>query len=147
MPSAMNAAIGQLTGERSGVGSALVSAVRQVGGTIGVAVLGSVLNSAYRDRLSLAGLPSEVAGPVRDGVASGIAVAERIGSPDLLASIEAAFVHGMDVLLAVSAGTAAVAAILALLFLPRHTTQTQPQAPSEPASAGPAVEQTLTSTV
>jgi Na+/melibiose symporter-like transporter len=58
LPPAMNAALGRLTGERSGVGSALISAIRQVGATFGVAVLGSVLTAAYRSQLHLAGLPS-----------------------------------------------------------------------------------------
>ena len=57
MPAAMNAALGALSADRSGSGSALITAMRQVGATIGVAVLGTVLLSAYRDRLSLDGLP------------------------------------------------------------------------------------------
>jgi MFS transporter, DHA2 family, multidrug resistance protein len=118
MPPAMNAALGQLTGERSGVGSALITAVRQVGGTFGVAVLGSVLNSAYRDRLDLGALPAPVGTAVRDSVAAGVAVAHRLGSADLLAMVTGAFVHGMDVLLACSGAIALAAAVLALVFLP-----------------------------
>ncbi|HLQ56366.1 MAG TPA: hypothetical protein VK162_19115, partial [Streptosporangiaceae bacterium] len=53
MPAAMNAALGALSAQRSGAGSALISAMRQVGATIGVAVLGTVLLSAYRSRLGL----------------------------------------------------------------------------------------------
>jgi EmrB/QacA subfamily drug resistance transporter len=118
LPSAINAALGRLTEERSGVGSALISAVRQVGGTFGVAVLGAVLNSAYRGRLHLAGLPAQAADAVRDNVAAGAAVARRLGSADLLAMVDGAFIHGMDVLLACSGGIAAGAAVLALAFLP-----------------------------
>jgi MFS transporter, DHA2 family, multidrug resistance protein len=118
LPPAMNAALGRLTGERSGAGSALITAVRQVGGTFGVAVLGSVLNSAYQNRLHLAGLPGPVAAAVRDNVAAGAAVAHQLHSASLLAMVEVAFIHGMDVLLACSGGIAAVAAVLALVFLP-----------------------------
>ena len=51
MPQAMNAAIGALSAERSGAGSALVPALRQVGATIGVAILGTVLSSVYSSHL------------------------------------------------------------------------------------------------
>jgi Na+/melibiose symporter-like transporter len=118
LPPAMNAALSELTGERSGVGSALVTAIRQVGGTFGVAVLGSVLNSAYRDRLDLAGLPARVADAVKDNVAAGVAVAERLGSPVLLVMVRSAFVHGMDTMLAVSGAVTAAGAVLALALLP-----------------------------
>ncbi len=137
LPAAINAALSQLSAERSGVGSALVQAVRQIGGTFGVAVLGSVLNSAYRGRLHLEGLPAPAAGAVRDGVTGGVAVAHRLGSAPLLEMVRVAFVHGMDVLLAVSAVLAAAGAVLALLFLP-GTTRAPTAAPPTPDVAVPA---------
>ena len=57
MPQTMNAALSALSAERSGSGSALISALRQVGATVGVAVLGTVLNSVYRSHLIVTGLP------------------------------------------------------------------------------------------
>ncbi|MFI5062641.1 MAG: MFS transporter, partial [Streptosporangiales bacterium] len=74
MPAAMNAALGALSADRSGSGSALITAMRQVGATIGVAVLGTVLLSAYRDRLSLGGLPPAAAQAGRSSVAGGVGV-------------------------------------------------------------------------
>ncbi len=50
MPTTLNVALDALSTERSGSGSALITAMRQVGGTIGVAVLGTVLATAYRSR-------------------------------------------------------------------------------------------------
>ena len=50
MPSAMNISLGALSAERSGSGAALISALRQVGATIGVAVLGTVISNGYRSR-------------------------------------------------------------------------------------------------
>jgi EmrB/QacA subfamily drug resistance transporter len=135
LPPAMNAALSRLTGERSGVGSALISAVRQVGATFGVAVLGSVLNSAYHSRLHLAGLPSQATDAVRDNVAAGVAVAHRVGSADLLAMVDGAFIHGMDVLLACSGGIAVAAAVLALAFLPGRAGHPRPVADSALISA------------
>jgi len=58
MPQTMNAALSALSAERSGSGSALISALRQVGATIGVAVLGTVLSTVYRAHLDVAGLPA-----------------------------------------------------------------------------------------
>jgi len=117
LPPTMNAAIGQLTPERSGVGSAVITAIRQVGGVLGVAVLGSLLNSAYRDRLDLTGLPATAAAAVRDNVASGLVVAQQLGSGPLAANVRGAFVHGLDILLATSGGIALAGAVLALAFL------------------------------
>jgi MFS transporter, DHA2 family, multidrug resistance protein len=134
LPSAMNAALGRLTAERSGVGSALIAAVRQVGGTFGVAVLGSVLNSAYRSRLDLAGLPSQASDAIRDNVTAGVMEARGLGSADLLAMVNGAFIHGMDVLLACSGGIAAAAAGLAFAFLPgRASRRGEPASPARSA--------------
>src|ERR1035437_2827365 len=65
MPTALNAALGALTPERSGSGSALITALRQVGATIGVAVLGTVLDSVYRGGLTVTGLPAASAAAAR----------------------------------------------------------------------------------
>ena len=115
LPAAMDAAIGALSPERSGVGSALLMAMRQVGGTIGVAVLGTVLASGYRDALGDA-----VPDAARESVSAGAAVAHQLGSPSLLASVQSAFIEGMDAMLWVCGGVAVVAAVLALRFMPER---------------------------
>jgi EmrB/QacA subfamily drug resistance transporter len=118
MPTALNAALGALSHARSGSGSALITAMRQVGGTIGVAVLGTVLATVYRSHLDLTGLPASAAHAVKQSVAGGVATAKTAGSGPLLDSVRQAYVHGMDVMLWVCAGIAIVSALLALLFLP-----------------------------
>ncbi len=120
MPAAMNAALGALSVERSGSGSALITAMRQVGATIGVAVLGTILLSAYRSHLDLGGLPAVAAATVRTSVAAGVSAAAALHSAALLASVRAAFAHGLDVMLAVCAAIAGLSALLALAFLPRR---------------------------
>jgi hypothetical protein len=120
MPAAMNAALGALSTERSGSGSALITAMRQVGATIGVAVLGTVLLSGYRGQLHLGGLPAAAAEVVRSSVAGGVAVADATHSAALLLMTRSAFVHGLDVMLAVCAVIAIISALLALVFLPRR---------------------------
>lgn len=78
LPAAMDAALGALSVERSGVGSGLIQAGRQVGSAIGVAVLGTVVNSSYRGGLDLVGLPAQAAATVRESVSAGVAVARRL---------------------------------------------------------------------
>ena len=66
MPSAMNVTLASLTAERSGSGSALISAMRQVGSMIGVAVLGTLISNAYASRAAPPGCPGRrVGGPGR----------------------------------------------------------------------------------
>jgi len=126
LPAAMDATMSALTAERSGVGSALVMALRQVGGTIGVALLGTVLNAGYRGRLDLAGLPGTAADTVRRSVSAGVATAERLGSVPMRDSVRAAFVHGMDTMLWVCGGVAVLGLVLSLAFLPRSAAGGQP---------------------
>ena len=121
MPSAMNAALGALSADRSGAGSALITMMRQVGATIGVAVLGTILSNAYQARLGPAALPAPVAAAARSSVTAGVAVAHRLGSPSLLDTVRVAFVHGMNIMLWVCGGIALASALLALAFLPRRT--------------------------
>jgi DHA2 family multidrug resistance protein-like MFS transporter len=114
MPTSMNVTISTLDAERSGVGNALIQAIRQVGSAIGVAVLGMVLNAGYRSAL-----PAAAGEEFRDSAAAGTAAAQRLGDDDLLGAVRDAFVHGMDLSLVVSGGVAAAGVVLALVILPR----------------------------
>jgi DHA2 family multidrug resistance protein-like MFS transporter len=134
MPAAMNAAVAPLTAERSASGGALMSAVRQVGATIGVAVLGTLISNGYTSRLHLGGLPPAAASAVRSNVAGGVAVAQRLGSATLLDTVRAAFIHGMDIMLWTCGGIAVASALLALAFLPRRFSPAD-DAPTEPAAS------------
>ena len=84
MPSAMNVTLASLTAERSGSGSALISAMRQVGSVIGVAILGTLISNAYGSRVNTTGLPAAAADLARTGVAGGVEVAHQLGSAELL---------------------------------------------------------------
>jgi MFS transporter, DHA2 family, multidrug resistance protein len=125
MPTMLNAALGALTPERSGSGSALLTAMRQVGATVGVAVLGTVIATVYQSRLHLAGLPAGVTRAVRSSVAGGVAVAHQLPAPlsaTLLGSVRHAYTSGLDVMLWICAGIAITAAVLAALFIPANAT-------------------------
>jgi MFS transporter, DHA2 family, multidrug resistance protein len=136
LPTAMNAALGVLTPERSGSGSALMSAMRQVGATIGVAVLGTILNTVYQGRLHLPGLPAATVHAARSSVAGGLAVAHAAGSAALLHDVRSAYSGGLDVMLWVCAGIAVAAALLALFFLPRQNREVTAAALAAPAAGG-----------
>ncbi|XVV09479.1 MFS transporter [Actinoplanes sp. CA-131856] len=114
LPPSLDAALGALSPERSGVGNAVLQAMRQVGGAIGVAVLGTVVSSGYR-----AGVPA----PVEDGIASAV----RLGDPGLLAQAQRAFTHGMDNSLLVAGAVAAAGVVIAVLVVPART----PRPPAE----------------
>jgi MFS transporter, DHA2 family, multidrug resistance protein len=117
MPSAMNVSIGALSAERSGSGSALLTAMRQVGATIGVAVLGTLISNGYSADVDVRGLPAGVASTVRSSVSGGVEVARELNSPALLHSVRTAFISGMDVMLWTCGGIALASALLALFFL------------------------------
>ena len=129
LPPALNAALGALTPARSGVGNALLQAMRQVGGAVGVAVLGTVINAGYRDRL-----PAGVSGEVRDSVSSGVAAAQHAGDAGLLTAVQTAYVHGMSLSLLVAGAVAAAGAVLALIFLPARPAL-PPEGTPQPALA------------
>ncbi len=107
-----SAALSELSEERSGVGAAVMQALQKTGGPFGVAIMGSVLATAYQAQLTsqsaLAGLPPAAAQAVRQSLFGGLAVARQLGSAALLTSIRSAFVYGMDISLVIAAGIAAV---------------------------------------
>lgn len=119
MPAAMGLAMGALTEERSGSGSALLQALRQAGGAIGIAVLGTVLATQYRGQLG----PLNHA-PISDGVNAGAAVAAEVGDMAMLAHVQTAFVSGMSVMLWVCAAICALAIGLVAFRTPRPAAAT-----------------------
>jgi DHA2 family multidrug resistance protein-like MFS transporter len=128
LATAASAALGQLSADRAGVGSAVMQTIQKVGAPFGAAILGSVLNSDYRGHLNLAGLPASAADTVRDSVFAAVALARRLPSAALMHSAQAAFVHGMDVMLWVCGGIAVAGIVLALAFLPNRAPATADRA-------------------
>ncbi|MBC9717679.1 DHA2 family efflux MFS transporter permease subunit [Streptomyces sp. TRM66268-LWL] len=118
MMPAMTTALSVLPQDRAGSGSGLLMTVRQVGGALGIALLGSLLAGAYASELVTTGLPAAAAGTAGESVVAAHAVAGRLGDTALAASADAAYVHGMQVVLLVCAGAALVTAALAALLLP-----------------------------
>jgi DHA2 family multidrug resistance protein-like MFS transporter len=118
MATAASSALVELDEERAGVGSAVLQALKNTGAPLGSAILGSTLSVAYISHLQLAGLHPAVAATARRSVFGGLVVARALHSTLLVASVRAAFVHGMDAALVVSVGFAVAGVVLALVFLP-----------------------------
>ena len=124
MPVAMAVAIDALDVENSGSGSGLLQALRQAGGTIGVALLGTVLATQYRAELGALDVD-----PIRDGVNAGVAVARSAGDNAMLDHVQAAFVSGMSVMLWVCAALCLAGVAIALRVMPRRSTASVEHAP------------------
>jgi EmrB/QacA subfamily drug resistance transporter len=125
MAPATESIMGSLPPAKAGVGSAVNDTTRQVGGALGVAALGSVMSSIYGSRLgeALAATPAprEVVAVAKQSLGAAFAVAGRVGGPAgdaLVRAAERAFVDGMHVAFLVGAAVAALAAGIALVFLP-----------------------------
>lgn len=135
LPAAMDVAMSALSAERSGVGSALIMALRQVGGTMGVAILGTVLSTIYRKNLELDGLPGNIAEAVQRSVSAGAAAAQETNSTLLLDSVRSSFISGMGVMLWVCGGAAVLGLLLSLTFLRKRVGENR-KAEFEPKTIG-----------
>ena len=112
------AIMGSLPRNRAGVGSAVNDTTRQVGGALGVAILGSLLSSAYATHIrpAIAHLPEPVRLEARDSIVKTIAVAN--GDPAVVHAAKVAFTDAMGTVALVASGFALLAAIAVVLFLP-----------------------------
>ncbi|MGW2618077.1 MFS transporter [Streptomyces sp. NPDC001500] len=115
---AMSGALGALPADRAGSGSGLLMTLRQVGGAVGIALLGSLLADAFRDRLDVTGLPAGLADTAGGSVVAAHVIAGKAHAPGLAASANDAYVHGMGVVMLVCGIAALVSALLAAAFLP-----------------------------
>ena len=135
MSPATEAIMGSLPKAKAGIGSAMNDVVREVGGTLGVAVLGSVLSSGFASHMQGATdrLPSEAAHAASDSVGAAHEVAAGMGGDagaQLAASANDAFVHAMSTTSMVAAAVALVGALIAAAFLPARAGGHSP-APAE----------------
>ncbi len=123
-----------LPADKQGVASALNDTSRELGGAVGIALLGSVLSAGYRSAMepSVEGLPPALAEPASEGIGSAFAVAAQAGEQGL-AIIDAAkhaFVDGWVQSMWLGVGMAAVALVFLVVRGPvRSSTSTTDEAP------------------
>ncbi|MFH9246923.1 MFS transporter [Streptomyces lydicus] len=125
MPPVTVAIMQSLPREKAGSGSALNNVFRQVGGTLGVAVLGSLLSTTYRDRIqgrldALPGLPAAARHAAGESIEATLGLAAGMGPAGrpLAAAADRAFLHAMHVTALCSAAVSIVGALVVLAFLP-----------------------------
>jgi EmrB/QacA subfamily drug resistance transporter len=120
--------MGAVPAAKAGVGSAVNDATRILGGTLGVAIIGSIYASLYASHLT-SGLPAQLPVAAADtahrSIGGAFAVADRagaLGHPDLAGAVHdaasTAFFDGFQVAVLVAAGIALAGAALAAIFLP-----------------------------
>jgi DHA2 family multidrug resistance protein-like MFS transporter len=137
LPTTIDAALGAVSDDNSGVASGVLQALRMVGGALGAAILGALINATYRGQLEQAVSPA-LARPARESAVAGIDAANGAHSAPLLDAVRDAFVSGMNLTLWVSAALMVVGGLLALVLRPGPSAKQVPdlaeQSPQELAA-------------
>ncbi len=121
--------MGSLPREMAGVGSAINDTSREVGGTLGVAIIGSIFATTYGPRvvefLGGFGLPDEALATAEESVGAAYVVAEGAADPAAAEAIRAAagsaFLDGFQAACITVGVVAMLGALLAWRFLPART--------------------------
>ncbi|MGH9190559.1 MAG: MFS transporter [Acidimicrobiales bacterium] len=129
---------------KAGVGSAVNDTTREVGGALGIAILGSISNALYRSAIDLDGLvlPPPVKAAARESVGAATVLAERLPNGAELASRAGeAFTRAFNIASAVAVGLALVAAaVVAAVFSRRAEQEAAAVGAGEPGDPVPKVE-------
>ncbi|WP_415977262.1 MFS transporter [Rhodococcus sp. 077-4] len=134
---ATEAIMGVVPTDKAGMGSAVNDATRELGGTLGVAVIGSVALSVYRDGLDTTQLPAALVEPARESVGAALEAArqaaEALGDPGAMLGSQLTelareqFIDGFATGSLVAGAVTAVAGVLTLIFLPSHPSDDEAQ--------------------
>jgi hypothetical protein len=123
---ATEAIMGVVSKEKAGVGSAVNDATRELGGTLGVAVIGSIYASLYASGVAAAprSLPRSAVHGASDSIGAALAVSHQLGpaGDSLLHAAHSAFFDGFQVGCLVAAGVLFIGAAFVARFLPAHPT-------------------------
>ncbi len=140
MAPATESIMSTLPRERAGAGSAVNNTVRQVGGALGVAIIGSILSAAYRGRMNAVLEHLPIPAPVRTAAAESLGATQALVSgaggrlDALLAPANAAFIHAMHLASLGSAVVAFLGAVVVWRWLPGKARQ-RDRAPATASSA------------
>ena len=130
---ATEAIMGVVPKQKAGVGSAINDATRELGGTLGVAVIGSIFTSIYVHTIAssraAAGLAPDILARAEESVGGALLAARSLASVDpvgaraLSTAADHAFFDGFAIACVVAAGVALVGAAFAALVLPARPTE------------------------
>jgi DHA2 family multidrug resistance protein-like MFS transporter len=123
---ASESVMGSLPREMAGVGSAINDTGREVGGTLGVAIIGSIFATTYGPRivelLSPVGLPDAAVSAAKESVGAAFAVAESVTNPNVSGTIRevagTSFLEGFQAACTTVGVIAIIGSVMALRFLP-----------------------------
>jgi EmrB/QacA subfamily drug resistance transporter len=125
--------MGSLSADKAGVGSAVNDTTRELGGTLGVAIVGSVFASIYSGRLADApavqALPEETRAVMGESMAAAQQVIAHVppaAAPALRNAVETAFLDGQWIGSLVAAAIALTAAVVVAVLLPARARQAAP---------------------
>jgi EmrB/QacA subfamily drug resistance transporter len=116
--------MGSLSPDKAGIGSAVNDTTRELGGTLGVAVIGSVFTSVYvgalKGRPVFGTLPPDARHAAEESVSAAARVAGKLGAqaPAFLGEVKDSFLSGFSVGCWVAAGVALAGSLFAMRFLP-----------------------------
>jgi MFS family permease len=132
MPPSTSAIMSSLPMNKAGVGSAVNDTTREVGGALGIAILGSLTSWRYR-----ATLPDSAPDELRRGIEHAAETAGRLGGDQgavVLAQARHAFVNGLEAAYLVGAALAVITAVVVNVLLRKRADDVLPE--GEPAVAG-----------
>ncbi len=123
---------------RAGMGSATNDTTRELGGALGIAVLGTILSSVYADKISAAlqGLPAQVAEVAENSLAGALVIGEQMGAAGtgIVDAAKTAWMSGLSQSMLVAAGIVAVAAVVAAIWLPHRHQEDENDSNIEPVA-------------
>jgi hypothetical protein len=121
MAPATESIMSSLPRAKAGVGSAINDTTRNIGTVLGIAVIGSIVTTAYKAGLATSGLHGQLQHAARQSVGAAIEIAHRLPTPighELAFNAHHAFVHAADRGLLVAAAVTLAGALIALRALP-----------------------------
>jgi MFS transporter, DHA2 family, multidrug resistance protein len=136
--------VGSAPPERAGAASGISETAAELGGALGIAILGSIGVAIYRGQLNAglpAGVPAELAAAAQDTLGGAVAVAGQLPielGTIVLAAAREAFVAGMHLTAGIAAVVASGLALLAVLALRSAAAPSEADWPDSESSADPA---------
>lgn len=126
--------------DKAGVGSAMNDTTREVGTTLGVAILGSILSSGYSSQVgdAAASLPPDARAAVEGSLAGALGTARQLAeqgntaqAQQLIDSAKEAWAHGLQLSMTIGAAIVVIAAVICARYLPGRGQLAEAAAPAD----------------
>jgi len=124
--------MGSLPERRAGIGSAMDTTMQQMGGALGIAILGAIMNAIYLDEIAnldvIASLPEEAYEIIRSSIQGAHIVAEQFPeeiAQQIISGSSEAFTSGMNEAMFIAAVVMGAASLITVFILPTHIRPSQ----------------------